>query len=210
MVALTDFSPYILPFADGCPEFVIQDAVLATIQDYYQQTSEKEVELPVIDIVATQNVYTLTIANAHAFRVTDALYEGHGLVRKDPAGLATEIGPDWRQRSGTPAYFYMPGLDQIRLAPTPETALAGGLFVVCTTYPSRSATSFDEVLIEEMRDAIVNGALSRLLMQQDQKWTDVKQGVARGFAYQAAVNSQIRRVAHGRVRSKKRVVGHYF
>lgn len=210
MITAADFLPYILPYADGLPEFVGQDAIVGTIQDFYRQTKEKEVELPAIDLVAGQGVYTLTVANAHVFDITSAVSQSRLLTPSDPANLVGEIGGDWRQRSGTPTFFYMPGLDQIRLVATPDADFQGGLFVVCATYPAHTAASFDDVLLEEHRDLIVNGALSRLLTQQDQKWTDMQQGVARGLAYQAGIERHISRVARGRVRSRKRVVGHYF
>lgn len=210
MITLADFSPYVLPYADSCPEFVVQDGVLATIQDFYRNTKEKEAELPAIDVVADTNVYTLTVTDAHVFEVRQALYSGRGLVKGDPVGFETDIGADWRQRAGTPTCFYMPGLDQIRLVVTPDASLTGGLFVVGLTYPSSDVTSFDDILLEELRDTIVAGALSRILSQQDQKWTDLKQAVLRGIAYQEGINSHRRHVAHGRVGSRKRTKGYYF
>lgn len=210
MIGLTDFLPYVLPYADGVPEFVVQDAVLATVQDFYRRTKEKEVDLDPVDAVADQSVYTLSVANAHLFEISSALYSGRGLTPGDPAKFATEIGDDWRLRTGTPTYFYMPGLDQIRLVITPNLSQTGVIRVSGPIYPSRTATQFDEILIEEHRDLIVAGALFRLLTQQDQKWTDFKQGAARGMIYDALVAAHARRVARGRGHSRKKIVGHYF
>lgn len=210
MISLSDFSPFVLPFADGCPEFVIQDAVLATIQDFYRRTKEKEVAADPLNIIAGQGVYTLNLDSVHVFEVTSVLYGGNELSPGDPAVFREKIGADWRVQAGSPLFYYTPGLDQIRLVAAPNATIAGGLVASCIVYPSRTATVFDDILLEELRDAIVAGALSRLLMEQDRPWTNYKLGVAYGIAYDTAVAERVSRVNHGRVRSKKRIVPHYF
>lgn len=209
-IALSVFYPLITPFVPNCPDFAIKDAVLATIQDFYRRTGEKVEDLPAYNIVAGQSLYTMVASNAHIYDVEAVVFDGDGL---DPATfptLETRFGDDWRNRSGTPEYYYIPSLDVIRLVLTPDTSITGGLKISAVTYPSSTAVSFDDVLLEEHRDAIVNGAVGRLMIQAGKDWSNPQQGIAHIQLYDKMVWKHASRVAKGRVRARRRTVSSYF
>jgi hypothetical protein len=69
--------------------------------------------------------------------------------------------------------FFMDGPDWIELLSAPSSDDCGSLVIEYVVAPSRSAVAFDALLYDQYRDAITAGALHRLMMQPDSKWSNL-------------------------------------
>ena len=68
---------------------------------------------------------------------------------------------DWRNATGTPEYI-LGGTTSLQLVPAPDAG--GTLTLKVALKPSPSATGIDDDIFNEYREAIVHGALARMML----------------------------------------------
>lgn len=76
---------------------------------------------------------------------------------------------DWRNQTGTPQYV-LGGSTGITLVPTPN--VPGTLVLTVILKPSPASSSIDDSMFNEYREAIVHGALARLMYSPKKPYTD--------------------------------------
>jgi len=91
-------------------------------------------------------------------------------------------------QSGTPLYFSesLRGSSPVlHLTPAPDKACELDLYVVLV--PQRASRMIPDFISEEWRDAIVHGALGRLLMQSGKPWTNPEKALLHKREFALAV-----------------------
>ena len=78
---------------------------------------------------------------------------------------------DWRNQTGRPEYV-LGGATSLRLVPEPDEA--GTLTMIVALKPSASAAGIDERLFNEYREAIIHGALARLMLSPRKPYTNTQ------------------------------------
>ena len=114
--------------------------------------------------------------------VHQVLYMTHDGKDMDPISpRSLELNyPDWRDRKGNPHVY---------LQKTPSTfwivpVASGSKQVIASVAlkPSRTSNNVDTTISNQYRDAIIYGALYRLLRMPSREWSDV--GAAQEYLYQ--------------------------
>lgn len=154
------FYDYCLPDLPGCLTSAVDIALRQASIEFCEKSLAWKYSHPDIAVVAATASYDFvppTDAVVHA--ITYAAFSGTEIECK--AGEQGIMIADWRNATGTPEYV-LGGATALTLVPTPD--VTGTLSMEVALKPSPSATGVDDSIFNEYREAIVHGALSRLMM----------------------------------------------
>lgn len=168
MTPWSSFYDFISPDLPGCPFGAIDVSLRLAAIAFCEQSLAWKYEHPEITVVVDTAEYSFvppTASVVHA--ITYAEFDGEEIQ----ANVAQEnIGIwDWRNQTGTPEYI-LGGATALTLVPTPD--VAGTLTLTVTLKPSPTADGIDDDIFNEYREAIVHGALARLLLSPKKPYTD--------------------------------------
>lgn len=198
MKPIADLVQYVTPYAPGCPDPVINRALIDAIDKFcrlswYYQRRVTPISIQSSDTVVgdfdsgrisgitvngvaaypiasagTDKFYITTDTGIQPFEVLDVWADGIAL---SPVTLSTvsEI-PGWDTKSGSLRYFTREHGAPARLFFTPPSTPTLEMTVVYTVTPD--ATDIPDELFTEFREVLVAGALGILLSQPDQPYTD--------------------------------------
>jgi hypothetical protein len=181
----SDLYDLVIPDLPGCPFAAVNSALRQSAIAFCQQSLAWKEEHPPVAVVAATAEYAFippTGAAVHA--ITYAEFNGKEISsHTGELDLATK---DWRNQTGTPEYV-LGGVALLRLVPEPDAA--GTLTMTVALKPSASSAGIDEGLFNEYREAIVHGALSRLMLSPKKPYTNTQlaQYHQQQFAMEAAM-----------------------
>jgi hypothetical protein len=160
----------VMPDLPGCPFAAVNSALRqSTIVFCEQSLAWKEEHPPVAVLPATAEYAFIPPTGAAVHAVTYAQFNGKEISpHMGEPHFATRA---WRNQTGTPQYV-LGGATSLRLVPEPDTA--GTLTMVVALKPSASAAGIHEVLFNEYREAIVHGALARLMLSPRKPYTNTQ------------------------------------
>lgn len=160
----------VMPDLPGCPFAAVNSALRqSTIVFCEQSLAWKEEHPPVAVLPATAEYAFIPPTGAAVHAVTYAQFNGKEISpHTGELHFATRA---WRNQTGTPEYV-LGGATSLRLVPEPDTA--GTLAMVVALKPSASAAGIHEVLFNEYREAIVHGALARLMLSPRKPYTNTQ------------------------------------
>lgn len=175
-VAYDAFLQDILPFARNCPDPVIENAIRGATIEFCEKTEIWQVELDPVSAVAGQYAYDLEAPLGSAVRriltITDEL--GYSL-EPVTSGLLDQRNPDWRVTPSRPQFYIKRDEElQIWLAPPPANSRTNAYLIRAILVPTISSSSCSNVVMNNFRDTIVNGAIARLLSMPDKDWSNFK------------------------------------
>lgn len=175
-VTLDEFLDDIMPEVPGCSVYTVQDCVRKAAIDFCKETGASVETIEGVDLDANEELLTLPAPSSYV-RVWQL--------------LSAEVAP------GTGRTFALHRVrhDQVRLDPVPDTSLPEALTVRCSYIPTRNAARLDAVLADEWREAIVCGALERLLRMSKEAWYDPSEARERGMDF-AIYKSEAKALAH--------------
>lgn len=87
--------------------------------------------------------------------------------------------PRWRTDTATPRHYTQIDTDQIILAPVPASSGSGVLTMTLALQPSHTATGFPRWIFKLHEAALVDGAVSRLMLMADKPWSNAANGADR-------------------------------
>jgi hypothetical protein len=170
MATLTDFHPYVLPFAPQVPEVVANVAIRTAI----------------IALARRSRMLTRTFFIDAQRGVSDYPFD----VSVDSYGDKTEmnlvavthvcvLGVELRPLADkpcaecrTPPGFVLTGRDLINVYPTPYRDVEDGVEVTVAVAPSQSACVFPDEVFDEWGQQVGHGALAWLLRMPKQEWSN--------------------------------------
>lgn len=195
-VAWADYIPSIHIHVAHCPQPVMLDKLREaakafctdskiwqeTLDGVYVSTSERAIEVE-------HPEGTRVIAPLDCYFGTDPL------VATTPHKLAQHYSENWREESGQPKYITMDSPDIIRLCPHPETD--GTLTPRAVLAPTLDSTEGPGWLYEDYRDALVHGALARLMVLPGNPWTNPQLAEYHGERFKFHVGQAFARQSRG-------------
>lgn len=161
----------------GCPVYTVRKQVIWAAIEFCRETNVSVYTEYEIDIDADCEVIQLPCPSA-SVRVWQPLWiktarAGNSTLHPLNRRRLAERGANWQGLEGDwPLSYVRLNKDRIQLIPMPKNDHEAALTIHCSYLPAREATRLDEVLIEEYGDAIINGALYRLLRMSKQAWHD--------------------------------------
>jgi hypothetical protein len=154
------FYDYVLPDLPGASTAAVDIALRQAAIDFCAQSMAWKYTHPDISVVAATASYNFvppTGAVVHA--ITYAEFDGTEIgCRTGESGILID---DWRNQTGTPEYVFG-GSTSLMLVPTPD--VTGTLSMEVALKPSTSAAGIDDSIFNEYREAIIHGALARMML----------------------------------------------
>jgi hypothetical protein len=203
MKAVSTLFPRLVPYVPGVPDPMAQQALVDAAITFCEDSVAVRVDLDPFQTTPDVATYVLdSPSQQRSIRVVGVKLDGIELA---PAKADSHYSSD--QPSGTPNYytsFYNEDEELVlQLFDPPDSVQT--LQVYVATCPTRDASQFDDRLVGQWQDAVVNGALGRLFAIPSTSFTDHKAAMI--YADRATVLTRRARVDanFGKVRTSLRV-----
>jgi|TARA_R100000951_G_scaffold97202_1_gene86782 hypothetical protein len=170
----------VLPYVPLCPDSLVEQNIRAAAIEFCERSKAYILDMDPFNTIAGVYEYDFDIPTGT--EVHQVLYMTHDGKDMDPISpRSLELNyPDWRDRKGNPHVY---------LQKTPSTfwivpVASGSKQVIASVAlkPSRTSNNVDTTISNQYRDAIIYGALYRLLRMPSREWSDV--GAAQEYLYQ--------------------------
>lgn len=163
------FFDMLLPDVPGCPQASAVIALRQAAISFCEQSLAWREEHPDITVTAGTAKYLFqspggSVVHAITFaEFNDSQLETRAMERDISIW-------DRRHKTGTPEYI-LGGQASVTLAPTPD--VDGTLKMIVALKPSPNSDGIDDNLFAEYREAVVHGALSKLMLSPKKPYTDI-------------------------------------
>ena len=188
--AFTTLVTRIQPSVPGCP----QPTIIQYIREAAIRTCEKTLawryQPALFNLTASVSEYAYSKpANTDVHVMFDAVVNKRPLERLTME-KAIELYPQWTaaDSASTPQSITQLTPDQYIILPLPDALATYQVRMFLALKPKRNATGMEEIVFDELEDAITHGALQQLLVLPDVQWSDRELAVyhAKQFTYQCA------------------------
>ncbi len=130
-----------------------------------------------VSVIAGINQYDLEPETGSDVAAVAAVeLDGRTIDAKSPVWLNKEI-PRWKTVTGTPKYFTQMDTDSLYLAPLPQDSQRNALTITLALQPSQKSDGFPLWIYNQYADALVQGAVSRLMLMSGKPWADPANGL---------------------------------
>ena len=190
--------PEIIPMVDGCPDTLIENTIRASAIEFCERSGVYQQELDPISTVANIYEYDLEApSQTSVHKVLWVTFEGKD-IEPISTGLLEQRKPKWRDTDhyGEPEYYVQQSSSSIWLVPVPNVTTASSTVIRAQLKPTHTSTACDEQIMDEYRDAIINGTLFRLLRMPGRDWSDMGGAQLYGALFSEATVLAERRARH--------------
>jgi hypothetical protein len=184
----------ILPETPGCPDPVIEHALLRAAQEFFERTALWTVWLDNVRTIPSVQDYDIELEpNSELVRLVRATLDGRDIDITTPEALPS----DWQtyQGAGLSECIFTRDLFTITVLPRASRALL--LRVEAVLKPSDKATGIEDYLFRRFNEAIANGAKGRLLLMANKPWTSQNEGLR----FEGLFKSEMRSLHFRRMRA---------
>ena len=185
MATYTSLVKEILPYVPLCPDALVEQHIRAATIEFCERSKAYILDMDPFN--TTSGVYEYDFDIPVATEVHQVLYMTHDGNDMDPISpRSLELNyPGWRNRTGSPHVYLQKSSSLFWIVPVPSGSKE--VIVSVALKPTRTSNNIDSTISNQYRDAIIYGALYRLLRMPGREWTDV--GAAR--EYLAQFNNEI-------------------
>jgi len=206
--ALTAFYDEVRSRIPGCPSSVIQREILNVLRDLCERTNIWKEDLDSIDVVADTAEYSLTAPSGADFvknNPVNVAYYNDVPIRPTTRKVLDATGTAWQNNSGSsPNRFFLIYPSTVRLYPMPSEALDEGLDIYAVLKPSLDATTVEDFLYDDHRDAVIAGTLARIFNQNGQPWFNDVAAKDEASAYRREIASALANIQRGHTTTELR------
>lgn len=191
-VSIEELVPDILQETPGCSEFTIIDRIRWAAIEFCKQAGVSVETTNEMDLEEGESIITIPNPGASHVRPWQVLWAKTiaGPINPKTRHGLNENGINWEGRTGEWPHSYVRlSSTEIQLIPTPEESKLEAMGMHCSYIPARAATRLDAVLVDEYREAIVCGALSRLLNNSKAQWYDPREAQIREIAFRQEISA---------------------
>lgn len=171
---LDDILPHILVDAPGCPSPVARRALLNAAIEFCDFTHAwNEIQDP-ITLIDNQHTYDVDLPTGAAVALVMSIAKPSGEIHPRTMDQVKAWLPDWQTASSTsPTVFASPSSkSQVRLFPTPKDAQRLRVTMRVAYKPTITATELPDDLVNDHLEALVHGALTRLMAEPGKAWSN--------------------------------------
>ena len=171
MAAYSSLVKEVLPYVPMCPDTLVEQNIRAAAIEFCERS--KAYILDMDPFTTISGVYEYDFEIPSGTEVHQILYmteDGNDMDPISPRSLELNY-PDWRDRTGNPHVYLQKTPTTFWVVPVPSGSRQVIVSVALT--PSRTSNNIDTTISNQYRDAIIYGALYRLLRMPSREWTDV-------------------------------------
>ena len=188
MGTLSSLYPQLTAQAPGLSDIVAGQQMMYAARKFCDETKIVNQVLPTV-VASTQDVTVPNPANLELCGFLRITCGGRTLWARSEAAIDAALGStDYMSfpTSGTPGDVIVLNRNQIRLVPAPSVPQS--LVILAAVRPTLTATTVPDVLVDRWYDAIISGALSRILLTPGQSYTNIALAQAHGAAFGLEIN----------------------
>lgn len=173
-VNIDKFLPYVLPYAEKCPNLAARRAIRDTLIDMTQRVQMKTLRV-VVKSKKGQSTYELGLPYGLNVDMLESVSCGNNMLKAVNRSMLAQIYPEnhWQDTTGIPKYyFHVNTPNEVTIVPAPE---ADDLPIVCEVHVTftRETNEFPSDFYDKYVEIVSAGALSRLLAIPSQTFTDL-------------------------------------
>lgn len=166
----SDFYDLLMPDLPGCPAAAADSALRQSSIAFCEQSLAWQTEHQPVFVMGGIAEYPFSPPEGAAVHSTiNAVLDGEEI--ESFAGEKNITIKNWSRQTGKPRYV-LGGPSSLTLIPTPDSN--GVLGVTVTLKPSATSTGIDDGLFHEYREAIIHGAMARLMLSPKKPYTNIQ------------------------------------
>lgn len=190
----SEFSLYIRPEVQGCPDYLIERAARDSVIDFCKKTDVYTAEPEVIAYGKNVNELDVTIpAGTELNRILEVFKDKTALTPVSFNELQQRLGDETER--GVPSYYSQRDNTAFFVAPLP--ANTGKLKVLYSLKPTQTAKSIPDTIGKEYIEIVTHGALYRLQMMSGQPWSNPSAAGTNKQLFDKEVGRTVRQVKYG-------------
>lgn len=190
----SEFTPYIAPEVQGCPDFLIERSVRDAAIEFCQRTDVYIAEPEILIVSGGLNAYDLSAPQGTELNhILDIFEDKRELNPVSYSVLLKNLGNETTR--GSPRMYSQRDNTEVYLAPIPSVATK--LRVLFSVMPSSNSTGIPNTIGREHREAISHGALYRLQSIAGHTFTNLNLAVSNRSLFERSVGRTIRQVKYG-------------
>ena len=180
MAAYSSLVKEVLPYVPLCPDSLVEQNIRAASIEFCERSKAYILDMDPFNTIT--GVYEYDFDVPTGTEVHQVLYMTHDGKDMDPISpRSLELNyPDWRDRTGNPHVYLQKSPSLFWIVPV----ASGSKQIIASVAlkPSRTSNNIDTTISNQYRDAIIYGALYRLLRMPSRAWSDVP--AAQEYLYQ--------------------------
>ena len=180
MAAYSSLVKEVLPYVPLCPDSLVEQNLRAATIEFCERSKAYILDMDPFNTIT--GVYEYDFDVPTGTEVHQVLYMTHDGKDMDPISpRSLELNyPDWRDRTGNPHVYLQKSPSLFWIVPV----ASGSKQIIASVAlkPSRTSNNIDTTISNQYRDAIIYGALYRLLRMPSREWSDVP--AAQEYLYQ--------------------------
>jgi len=172
MAAYSSLVKEVLPYVPLCPDSLVEKNIRAAAIEFCERS--KAYILDMDPFTTISGVYEYDFEIPTGTEVHQVLYmteDGRDMDPISPRSLELNY-PDWRDRTGNPHVYLQKTPSTFWVVPVPSGTKQ--IIASVALKPTRTSNNLDTSIVNQYTDAIVYGALYRLLRIPSREWTDVE------------------------------------
>jgi len=172
MATFSSLIKEVLPYVPTCPDNLVESHLRSATIELCEKSQAYVYDLD--SITSVSGVYEYDFGQPTSTTVHQILwmtYNGDDLDPISPRSLELNY-PDWRDKSSIPQVYLQKSPDAFWLVPVPNSTTTNAIQISVALKPTRSSSNIDSTFSNDYRDAIIYGALYRLLRMPNREWSD--------------------------------------
>jgi len=175
LISIDDFLDDVMPELPGCTEFLAINRLRFAAIEFCRRSLISQETVEELDLDQDEPELVISAPN-NSVRVYRIMWikSPHRTLTPASKQPLTDRSRDWTTfgTADWPMGYVRLSSDTVHLIPTPSEDKSGVITAHVACIPTREATKLDVILIDEYREAIAAGALSRLLNMGKEPWYD--------------------------------------
>lgn len=195
--------PDVKAFATGAPDPTIIDSLRKTTIAFFWSSLTQRKWLTPFDLTIGTTTYTPVLPAQTEIAQIMALYCQGLPVDEKTHEQFLALDPSWPSLVGTQAQYFtvLDTKTTFNIIPIPSATVVGAFTMQVALCPTLTSTGVEQAWLEEWRDGIIDGAISRLLAMPDRTWTNLKEADRRHERYSATKTAARAQANKGNTRS---------
>ena len=180
MAAYSSLLKEVLPYVPLCPDTLVEQAIRSATIEFCERSKAFILDIDPLSTIAGVFEYDFDIpTGTEVHQILYMTYDGNDMDPISPRSLELNY-PDWRNRTGNPHVYLQKTPTTFWVVPVPSGSKE--LILSVALKPTTASNNIDTTVANTYRDAIIYGALYRLLRMPNREWSDV--GAAQEYLFQ--------------------------
>ena len=170
----------VLPYVPLCPDSLVEQNLRSATIEFCERSKAYILDMAPFNTISGVYEYDFEIpSGTEVHQVLYMTYDGRDMDPISPRSLELNY-PDWRDRTGNPHVYLQKTPTTFWVVPVPSGS--DQIIASVALKPTRSSNNIDTTISNTYRDAIIYGALYRLLRMPHREWSDI--GAAQEYSFQ--------------------------